>query len=184
MDTLFLLCALGGGTILVLQTGLMLIGIGDTDLDVDDTDTVLSGDEANIFFKVLSLKTVVAFFTFFGLTGKWGQANEMTTSNTLLIAVGAGLASVFLVYYMMKGLKSLQSSGTLNLENAVGHTAEVYLRIPPAGDGAGKVSLVVQGRSVECAATSVGPEIPTGARVQVTRTLASKSVEVAPVDDA
>jgi len=181
METLYLVCAVAGGTILVLQTVLMLIGLGDHDLDVDDTGDALSGDEANVFFKVLSLKTVVGFVTFFGLTGRLCQTSGMDHMNTVVASVAAGTAALLLVYYLMKGLKSLQSTGTMDLENAVGKTAEVYLRIPAAGEGVGKVTLVVQGRSVECPATSAGGEIPTGARVQVTRATGGSEVEVVPL---
>jgi hypothetical protein len=74
----------------------MTLGLADTDLDVDDVDAELSGDEANLFFKVLSLKTVVAFFTFFGLTGMLGQSLNWELATTLLCAIGAGVAAVFL----------------------------------------------------------------------------------------
>ena len=41
----------------------------------------------------------------------------------------------------------LESDGSLQLENAIGATAHVYLGIPPMKEGTGKVHVVVQGRT-------------------------------------
>ena len=59
--------------------------------------------------------------------------------------------------------RRLDVEGTLDPRNAVGQTATVYLRVPAHGQGQGKVHVKVQGRTAELAATSDGPEIPTGA---------------------
>ncbi len=67
----------------------------------------------------------------------------------------------------MRSLGRLQAQGNVDLHNAVGLTANVYLRIPPVGEGHGRVLLQVQGRTVECRAISRTDGIPTGATVRV-----------------
>ncbi len=84
-----------------------------------------------------------------------------------MIAVVTGGIAIFLVALLMASLSRLQSKGNLDIKNAVGSTARVYLRIPGARTGPGKVTVDVQGRSVEIEATTAGPEIATGATVRV-----------------
>ena len=68
-----------------------------------------------------------------------------------------------------------------DLKNAVGHTARVYLRIPGSRRGAGKITVDVQGRSVEAAASTNGPEIPTGDQVRILGLVADDTFDVTPL---
>jgi hypothetical protein len=86
---------------------------------------------------------------------------------TLPVAFLAGVAALFLVGWLMRAMGRLASSGNLDLQNAVGKTARVYLRIPKSKSGLGKVTVEVQGRSVECGAVTAAGEIPTGVPVRV-----------------
>lgn len=170
MSTVFLYCAVIGGTILVLQFVLLLFGAGgDTDVGgehVGDPAHGVGHDQA-AFLKLFSLQTVSTFLTFFGLVGL-GTASMQWSPIAVAVAAGlAGIAALFVVGKLMGGLSRLQSSGNVDLRNAVGHTGSVYLRIPPAGEGHGRVLMQVQGRTVECRAISRADEIPTGATVRV-----------------
>lgn len=164
MSQLFLYSAVIGGTILVAQFALMLFGVGsDTDLEHGDV-----GHDQSPFLKLFSLQTIAAFLTFFGLVGLGTGHLGWSPLAVALAAAAAGTAALFLVGKMMRALSHLQSQGNVDLQNAVGHTASVYLRIPAAGTGQGRVLLQVQGRTVECRAISRSrDEIPTGARVRV-----------------
>ena len=99
---------------------------------------------------------------------------------TLIVSVGAGLTAVYVVAWMMSSLAKLQSRGNLDLQNAVGSTAKVYLRIPAAKSGVGKVSLAMQGRRVECKAVTEGAEIATGTQVRVVGLSGTDTLEVGP----
>jgi len=189
MDTVYFLCAAIGGTVLVIQTLLLMIGLGGDDvahgIDVHDGDfhdgDVHDGD-GDAAFKVLSFKTAVAFLTFFGLAGLAGGKAEMNPTAVIAIAVAAGMIAVFVVAYIMTGLSKLQSTGNVSLDNAVGSEARVYLRIPGEHAGVGKVTVPVQGRSIECKATTAGPAIPTGAQVRVIAAAGPDTVEVQPME--
>jgi hypothetical protein len=163
-------CAIVGGTLVGLQLVLQLIGVGgDTDVDADHGD--LHGEagtegHGNLFFGVLSFKALSAFAGVFGLVGLivWddlGQAARITS------AAGAGIASMFVVAWTMRGLARLYASGTVNVRNAVGANGTVYLRIPGHGVGRGKITLEIQGRSMEFPAVTDGDTLETGMQVTV-----------------
>lgn len=190
MDTVYLVCAILGGTVLVLQTLLQFFGGDVADLDVDDLHLDLSADGghdaghashghdgAQMFFKVLTVKTLVAFVAFFGLAGKAAEAVGSRPSHTLLLALLAGSGAFVAVYYLGRLLVGLQNEGNSDLGAAVGTFGEVTLPIGGAEER-GKVVVHHQGRRIECDATSDGPAITTGTEVQVLEVLGSRLVRV------
>lgn len=181
MESLFFWCSVVGGTILVAQTVLLILGIGDVDADAGaDFSDVDPGDfgHGNVFAKALTFQTFVAFLTFFGLAGMACRRGELNSTLSLIIAIASGLTAFALVGYLMALLTALQGKGNVELQNAVGSTARVYLRIPAQKKGAGKVTVAVQGRSIECRAVTVGSEIATGEEVQIIGVRGPRTVEV------
>ncbi|HLU39365.1 MAG TPA: NfeD family protein [Planctomycetota bacterium] len=172
METVYLICAVAGGTILVAQTVLAALGGGHHDgghdalPDVSDPGSIADAHDA--FLKLLSLKTVVAFVTFFGLAGLACRRAALSDATALGIALGAGVLALWIVAWLMAALTKLQSRGNVDLRNAIGSQGKVYVRVPGARTGAGKVLLTVQGRTVEARAVTDGPEIEAGAQVTVT----------------
>src|SRR6476660_1461237 len=53
------------------------------------------------------------------------------------------------MYWLMRIVAGLNSSGNERIGNAIGRRATVYLRIPATRSGAGKVQLSMQNRIVE-----------------------------------
>ncbi|MCL2118641.1 MAG: hypothetical protein FWH27_09475 [Planctomycetaceae bacterium] len=190
METVFMFCSVLGGTILVIQTLLSVIGFGDTETDVDvDTGDFDTGDSAVghshssgfHIFKVISFRTMVAGITFFGLAG-WGTL--IGTENPLyaaLVAVLAGLAAVFLVYFLYRWMDSMRYQGNVSGEKLVGATGSVYVRIPAQGKGVGKVLVTQQHRTMEYEAISVGKELSTGTQITVLKVVSPTVVEVSEV---
>src|SRR5262245_45718414 len=132
-----MVCAVVGGTILVVQTILIVVGGGDHDLGIDaDHDVSHAGgvghDGGDLsFVKRLSLKTIVAALTFFGLTGLACTNAGLGHVPSLLIALAAGSVAVFAVGFLMASLARLQSKGNVDIEHgAVGRVGTVYLRVP------------------------------------------------------
>lgn len=165
MSTVFLYCAAIGGTCLVLQFLMLLFGVGG-DTDVGDGHGGVGHDQG-AFLKLFSLQTIITFATFFGLVGLGTAGLGWSPLSVAFAATLAGVAALWLVARLMHGLAGLQSQGNVDLRNAVGHTGSVYLRVPPSGQGHGRILLTVQGRTVECRAISRANEIPTGAAVRV-----------------
>jgi hypothetical protein len=202
MAFLYLLCALLGGTVLVFQFGLALIGLGgdpDADLDGDggldadidleiETDLEADGEAggdgsepaSSSFLGALTFRTVTAALAFFGLAGLAGRSAGWTGFQTALVAVCFGALAFWVVHRLMRSIARLKVDGTVRIREAVGQPGTVYLRVPQPAHGLGKVHVVVRHRTVELSAQSADGEIPTGRPVQVVRVLGPDLVEVAP----
>jgi len=154
--------------IFVIQIILTFFG-GDIDgVEADgDADAAVDGD-TGIDFQFLSLKNLVAFFTIFGWTGIACLKGGTNTGITILISTFAGLIMMTIMASIAYFMGKLTHNGTMNINNAIGKTATVYLRIPRKRSGMGKVQVMIQGLKTMDAVTDSETEIPTGAVVEVT----------------
>ena len=206
MDTLFLFCAVVGGSVMLFQFALTFLGLGDSggelgdvgdigdidDVNVDDTagfsdavDTEAAGSVSSHIFGVLSFRTVIAAVTFFGIAGKAALAAELSVVQALPIAVAAGAAAMYGVYSLMRAIYRLRSAGNVRIGGAVGLRGVVYVPIPAGRSGAGKIQLNLQNRTMEYQAMTDGEaKLPTGARIVVTDVLGPDTVAVARIPDA
>ena len=221
MTTLFAVCAVVGGTVLVVQLAMTLLGLagdmhdvgGDVHVgfdahggdfhggDLHSGDVHYSGDlhaadaghahggatpqahDSSWLFQVITVRTVVAALTFFGLAGLAAMSAEASTPVTLGAAAAAGFAAMYGVYWLMRSLTMLRHEGTARIERAVGRRATVYLKIPPHNTGNGKIQINLQNRTEEYLATTAGDEIPAGATVQVVEIVDPNTVRVEPVTE-
>jgi hypothetical protein len=173
IDKIFLVCAVLGGTLLLVRVVLMFFGVGDDDggmeMDGDgDMDFDGDGDEGSSGFKLLSFQSLTAFFMMFGLVG---IALHKGTGVHAVLSIGGAIAAGLLTSYIMAFLfgvfMRLQHSGTLKLKNAIGKEGKMYLGIFTPDSG--KIEVVIQGRLCVYDAISADKDnIPTGARVVVT----------------
>ncbi len=216
--TIFLFTALIGGTVMVCQFLMTMLGLSDADggfgdvdggdfgadvgdfdaaADVDiDADFDVEGDhqtsmhhaaDADVdhpasarLFQVLSFRAVVAALTFFGLGGLGALSKGYSPTIALMIAALAGCTALYGMYRLMKAIYSFQSSGNVNLRNAVGRAAKIYVPVPASGDGKGKVLLTVQGRTMELEAVTDEPQnLSTGEDVVVEHIIGDDVVKVA-----
>lgn len=174
MESFFLACALLGGSVLVLQLVLGLLGFAGHDGDIGH-DALHGG------LDLLSIRALSAGVAMFGVGGLLGAASPFGVVGGLLLGLVLGAGSALGVAQLMRSMLRLESDGTLRIENAIGATAIVYLTIPAGRQGAGKIHVTVQGRSVEIAAvTAHDRSLPTGASVVVIDVAGSDLLEVAP----
>lgn len=134
---------------------------------------------AATILKYLTLQTITAFLAFFGVGGLAMREAGHGTGQACTVGLLAGVASMFLLGSLLQNVRKLHSDGALQIQRMVGCPARVYLRIPGGGTGVGKVTVHVQGRTVEITAKTTGPDLPTGANVVVQRIIDKKTVEVA-----
>ena len=187
METVYLVCAVAGGAVLVLQTVMMLFG-GDHDTDVGgaehpDIGHADSGEHhaGDAGLSLLSVRSISAFLCFFGLAGWGGTSAGWGTLPTIGSSLLAGGVMLVGVAWLFSLRHHMYAEGTLDPRNAVGRTARVYLRIPAGNAGKGKITVSIQGRTHEFSASTAGKEIPTGAEVKVARQITPDTFEVEPL---
>jgi membrane protein implicated in regulation of membrane protease activity len=169
MVSLFVICAACGGTVLLAQFALSLVGLadhhGDGDVHADGHDH--DGAHPSPLAGLLSVRALSAAVCLFGLIGLAATAAGLGVALSLLLAGGAGAGAGALTAAAVRGLHRLRAEGTLNLREAIGQNATVYLTIPEKRSGLGKVTLCLQNRTVECDAVTAQGRLPSGSRVLV-----------------
>jgi hypothetical protein len=204
MYSIYLFLAVIGGTVLVCQFVLTLVGLGSghdlpDDLSVDHgsdfhdgdgTDGINdpgdaaheSGQHASTWlFGVISFRTLVAGSTFFGLGGLAASEAGLRLFPQLGIAIVCGLGAMYGVHWIMTLIGRLGEDGTVRIQRAIGQEGTVYVPIPGGKSRAGKVQLRLQNRLMEYAAvTNSSDRLPTGMKVRVTG-VAGDVLEVAPL---
>ena len=177
VEKIFFICAVLGGVMFILRLLLSLFGGhhdadmgGDVDggFDVHDVHDVHDAPhDSDASFKILSLQGLTAFFMMFGLVGlALSRQSRWATMWATLGAFIGGLAAMWVMAKIFKGMTKLQSDGTMDIQNAVGQEGTVYLTIPAEGEG--KVQVTVQGSLRELTAVSkYKTEIKTGERIVV-----------------
>jgi membrane protein implicated in regulation of membrane protease activity len=83
---------------------------------------------------------------------------------TIIVSLLAGMAAMIGITYIVYMLMQAQSDGNIKLQNAIGETGKVYLRIP--AKGIGKVTIKIQDRLMELKARS-NVSIETGTEIIV-----------------
>lgn len=118
--------------------------------------------------RLFTIRGFIAFFTIFGWTGLACLQSDMGKPAVFGIAVSAGILSMVIMALILKTSMKLAVNGTINLANAVGKTANVYLRIPCGRSGRGKVNVLVQGQYIEAdAVTDEEYDLSSGSEVIV-----------------
>ena len=186
METLFLICAGVGGTLLLLQVLAGAMGVGGDHADpghaefsTDHADGDSDHGDGNSFLGLLTFRAVCAAVAFFGLAGLSARYYGLPETGQLAAAALGGFAALYLVASLMKLLYRLRADGGVKIDHAVGKTGTVYLRVPGHNTGPGKVTVSVQNRTVELEAFTAANELPTGTPVRVVAVRGPSSVEVA-----
>ncbi|MBI4178821.1 hypothetical protein HY522_05245 [bacterium] len=179
---IFYSIAIVSSAVLLIQLLLLLIGL-DHSLDAGDMDMGGPGEHPG-GLHILSVRSVVAFFVGFGWTGVVALNRGLSTLSSVFLAGAVGAAFLLTVYYMMKSLHGLRSSGTLDYKNAVGQIATVYLPIPAERGGPGQIEVMIQGRvMVVQAFTKSSKPIGNRAKVRVVEQLDAGTLLVEPIAD-
>lgn len=174
----FWVCAVAGTVIFVVQMVLTLIGMDSSDMDVDfdGADTMDLGGGISLF----SIKNFVNFLVGFGWAGVClGGAIE---NKWLLcfVAVLVGVAFVLMFFFIKKQTKKLEHNGAFRIEDSLGKSVDVYLRIPAGKSGKGKVQVSLNGSVQEISAMTEGESIASGQKVKVVSVIDRSTVLVAP----
>ena len=176
----FYCIAIPATMVLVIQTIMMFLGFseeGDGPDDIDIDDDIMFDDssfsEVQEAFgleglRIFTIRGIIAFFVVFGWVGVVMQGANIKLIWTMITATLCGFVMMVLLAIMFKSLMKLRSDGNIDNRNAIGVSGRVYLTIPPARTGEGKVHVMLQGAYVERSAiTDCEEPIPTGTEVVV-----------------
>lgn len=142
--------AVVASALLIIQIILLCVSFaGGADVNADgdfDMDGDTGTDGGLAFF---SLKALTAFFALGGWSGFAAATYIDNVWAPVLISLAAGAVALVGVGFAMRGVSKLQCSGNLVKENLKGKLATVYVSVPPARQGRGKITLTTQGRYTE-----------------------------------
>lgn len=154
---------LSASLIFIIQSVLTFLG-ADADADFD-TDVDLSADGSDLSnidggSNLYTFRNFVNFILGFGWSAILLQ--DSIPSWPLLVVVSAliGIALVAAVMYLFKWLSGMQQSGNIDVNTAAkGCEGTVYLTIPAARTGEGKVQITINGavREYEAVTESDSP---------------------------
>ncbi|MGN0556686.1 MAG: hypothetical protein ACI4IV_02430 [Acutalibacteraceae bacterium] len=203
--------AIPATVVLVIQTLLLLLGVGfhagdgidgadhdfgdgshdfsdahdfghiDHDHDFDHDHDHDHGEHSS-GIRLFSVRGFVAFFAVGGWLGIAMIESGVGAVLSVVTAFAAGVLALLLVAFVMKLLCDMQESGNIDLRNAVAKNGKVYIRIPAARAGAGKITLTLQGTFSEMdAVTDYHEDILPGKMVQVVAVTAEDTLVVRPL---
>jgi len=156
-----------GSAFFVISAVLLLFGIGgdSSDCDIDgDGIADIHADVGSFDFHLISLRTILAFFTMFGWSGVlFGNRGWIG----FLIALAAGIFTMVIVALLIAGILKLQQNGTVSNRTFVGLTGTVYMRISGGKDAWGKVTISLSDCTREITAIADEP-LETGTSVVLT----------------
>ena len=195
MGQIFALAAIPMTIVMVLQAVLMLIGVGsvgageadgggaaeafDNDGDFDfgsdgSYDAMVEANATGVHgvhhdaVKFFTVRGIVAFFALGGWAGLAVLSLGWPVILAIPIALLTGVAAMSLASAVIRLLLRMQQSGNLDYRNAINLEADVYIAIPPARTGFGKVTMTFQERFVEVdAVTDSETAIKVGTKVRV-----------------
>ncbi len=149
----------------------------DTNVDIDIPDSgdmdmhhsIDGGDPSDfVSMHLFTLQTVVTFLTVFSWSSIALLSAEVPTALAVVIGAALGVCTMVLVAKIVQLSMRLTENGTMDLKNAIGETATVYIPCPPKNQGMGKVTVTIQGQLMEFGAFNNGDEIlKTGTQVTV-----------------
>lgn len=180
LQKLFFVLALPATIILTVQFLLLLFGLGDGDSDMDgggaELDDAFDGDldadhvelsDVDAGLRIFTVRGLVTFFAVSGWSGLVLCLTNLPDALVLVLAAALGALSMVLMAMLVRSMMKLSYVPHVQLGSALGKQAQVYLTIPAARGGRGKITVELGGVLREMDAVTVGDAIPTGAIVRV-----------------
>ncbi len=163
----------------IIQFGLSLFGLDfDAEADIDiDTSADYSLDPS---FTLLSVRSIIAFFTFFGWIGVLALSRSYSLTWVMIFSVGAGLAAMGLVAYMMFFFSKLTEDGSADIQELIYKNGTVYLTIPERRKGRGKVHVTLGNSLREMDAVTEGEQLANGKSVKIVEIIEDNVLVVEP----
>ncbi len=189
--------------ILVIQSVLIIIGLGDGAPDINVSDTsgldaagcdcagcdptealdTAGGDIVNPAdagaLHLFTFQGIVTFLCVFSWSGILTYMGCKLIPIALIVGFVLGAAAMFGVAKVIQLMGRLAESGNIETKKYLGETGTVYIPIPADGKGRGKVNITLGERYVEFEAiTEAETELKSGESVRVTDILSENVLVV------
>ena len=173
LQKFFWVIALCASLVFLIQTIMTFVGLGtDADVDAGPMDGSVDSVEDGSLSGVFSFRNLINFLLGYGWAGVLLFDSFEKRLVLQLVAIAVGLVFVLAFVFMFRQVMKLSHDGSFKMQEAVGLKADVYLRIPAARSGRGKVQVSVKGSVHEVdAMTDRTEEIPTGGQVKIVKVL-------------
>lgn len=145
--------------------------LDNIDVDISDLDGADNFDHQDVVessqaFKILSLRSIITFFTLFSWGGALYTSNGVPVTKALVISSIWGLIGMLAVTLVFWAMNKLTETGTKDIASCKGHAGTVYLNIP--ADGFGEIKTTVNGVVEHIKAKSLsGEALAAGTEVRV-----------------
>lgn len=151
--------------IFILQTIMTFIGSDSGDGLDADFDGDLDGSEAP--FQLFTLRNLINFLLGFSWTGITFYDSIDSLFLLLILSLAVGLGFVALFFFIIKQIVKLAEDNTFKLTDTLQKAGSVYLTIPEAKSGVGKISISINGSQKELDAITLGEKLASGAAIRV-----------------
>lgn len=211
VERVFAYIAIAGTFALIIQTVLLIVGLGQNDHDIDhdtdhdfdhdhdcDHDHDFDHDHDHDFdhdqthgehvhddgLRLLTLRGLVAFAAIMGWSGLAMMRGGVPSFLSIAVAIVMGLGAMVLMAKAIQVMMRLETDGNMDIRNAIGRVGEVYITVPPSRTNRGKVNVVVQAQLIEVdAVTDERASILTGTSVLVLGVVDQNCLVVEPVNE-
>jgi len=168
----------------IWQMIMAVLGLGgESDVDTQvDVNAHASPDDIHdtvSTFKLLSLRSILAFFTLFTWAGALylDRAGEPNVLMAMAYAAAWGIAAMLVVSLIFYFMRRMTQTGNIRIDTTVGANGTVYLDISAGGEG--EVRVPCSGIITHFKARAVGGvALKAGTPVRVVRVLGPASIEV------
>lgn len=181
--------------IFVIQSIMTFLGVdsdSDFDINTDAGGADLAGEvnvaadgtaDTSTGMGLLTFRNFVNFFLGFGWSAILLRGAVESTALLMIVSVVVGIGLVFAVMMLYKWLAGMQQSGNINVfEQAADCEGRVYLSIPAARSGEGKVQVTINNSVREYAAVTDGEALPTGTSIRVVEAVGAGTLLVERID--
>jgi membrane protein implicated in regulation of membrane protease activity len=173
LQKFFWAIACAASLVFIIQTIMTFVGLGtDADVDAGPMDGSVDSMEDGSLSGVFSFRNLINFLLGYGWAGALLYGSISNGWILQFVAILVGLVFVLAFVVMFRQVMKLSHDGSFKMSEAVGLKADVYLRIPAARSGRGKVQVSVKGSVHEIdAVTDNTEEIATGGQVKIVKVL-------------
>lgn len=176
MLRIFWYIALPTSLIFLIQSIMTFMGMDSNDGVDADFNSDLSHAEAP--FQLFSLRNLINFLLGFSWTGICFYSTITNKFILTGLALAIGVCFILLFFIIIRQIQRLAEDNTFDAKETLNQTASVYLAIPAAKSGKGKIQISVRGSFHEIEALTEGDKIESGAMVKIVKIAGSNLVFV------